>query len=365
MSRERGRPRLSTGLLFAQLAVLVVAAVVAAVTAALVGPPLFHEHMVRAGADPSSSTLAHVEEAFRSAGLITLATAGGAAVLAAAVVAWVLGRRLARPLTSMATAAGEIADGRRDVRLDEPSTPAEIATVTTAFNRMADDLEQTEQVRRRLLSDLAHELRTPLATMTAYLDGLEDGVEPDASTAGVLREQVERLTRLTHDLRAVSQADESALVLDRESIDVTALLAASVEPVRTRLAGSAVSLRSDVAPGLVVTGDRLRLQQVMTNLLDNAVRHTSAGSITVRAAARDDAVEIVVSDTGEGIAGEHLAYVFDRFFRADTARDRDHGGSGLGLAICRALVHAHGGTITVASDGPGTGATFTVRLPRA
>lgn len=125
-----------------------------------------------------------------------------------------------------------------------------------------------------------------------------------------------------------------------------------------------MSLRSDVAPGLVVTGDRLRLQQVMTNLLDNAVRHTSAGSITVRAEARD-AVEVVVSDTGEGIAGEHLAYVFDRFFRADTARDRDHGGSGLGLAICRAMVHAHGGTITVASDGPGTGATFTVRLPRA
>lgn len=365
MSRERGRPRLSTGLLLAQLAVLGVAAAVAAVTAALVGPPLFHEHMVRAGADPSSSTLAHVEEAFRSAGLITLVTAGAAAVLAAAAVAWLLGRRLARPLTSMAAAAGEIADGRRDVRLDEPSAPAEIATVTTAFNRMADDLEQTEQVRRRLLADLAHELRTPLATMTAYLDALEDGVEPDSSTAGVLHEQVERLTRLTHDLRAVSQADESALTLDRESVDVTALLAVATESVRTRLAGSAVALRDEVAPGLVVAGDRLRLQQVFANLLDNAVRHTGEGTITVRATARGDTVELVVSDTGEGIARQHLAHVFDRFFRADTSRDRDHGGSGLGLAICRALVHAHDGTITASSDGPGAGATFTVRLPRA
>lgn len=362
---SRRRARLVTGLMLAQGAVLAVAVLVAVVVAAAVGPPLFHEHMIRAGAGSSSDTLAHVEEAFRSAGLITLAAAFGVALLLAATVTFVLGRRLTRPLDALARAADQVAAGRHDVQVRLVKAPVELATVTDAFNQMARDLDQTEQVRARLLSDLAHEVRTPLTTLTTYLDALDDGVaEPSPQTLSVLREQVDRLTRLAQDMGAVSRAEEAAVSLRAEPVSVQDLVESVVAPLRPHLPGSLV-LEVDIPDAAAVRGDRARLQQVLTNLLDNACRHTPAGRVSVVAVVQERSVEIRVADTGDGVPAEALPHLFERFYRADTARDRDHGGSGLGLAICRAVVHAHDGTVTASSAGPGQGATFTVTLPKA
>lgn len=358
------RPRrLATGLLLAQGGVLLVAGLVAAVVAVVVGPPLFHTHMLRAGMDPSSQDSAHVEQAFHSAGLVTMSAAFAVALVVAAGVSLLLGRRLTGPLNALATSAEHVASGRHGARVRPAAGPAELTTVTRAFNAMASELEATEHVRKRLLSDLAHELRTPLTTLTAYVDALDDGVqELTPATVAVLREQVERLTYLARDLGAVSLADESAKSLHRELLDVEDLVNSVVTPVFSRLAPS-VRLEVSVPAPETVYGDRARLQQVLTNLLDNAVRHTSDGRITVAARADGPDVVISVADTGDGIAAEHLAHVFERFYRTDTARDRDSGGSGLGLAICRAVIQAHGGSITVHSAGAGRGATFEVHLP--
>lgn len=356
--------RLAPGLLLGQATVLLLAAMAAVLVAAAVGPPLFHEHLIRAGGDPGPGALAHIEEAFASAGLITLVAALGIASIAAVAVTLVLTRRLTRPLDALADAAAQVATGRLDVRVEDVHAPVELATVTEAFNTMARDLDETDQMRARLLSDLAHELRTPLSTLAAYLDALDDGVAvATPETVAVLRQQVDRLSRLARDVRAVSSAaEESAEALDIEAVSVQGLVDAVVTPLRTRLP-EAVSLTTEISPGLTIHADGDRIEQVLTNLLDNAARHTQVGRITVIADHRGDAVRIQVLDTGDGIGGEHLPHVFERFYRTDTARDRDHGGSGLGLAICRAIVRAHGGTITAASPGPGRGSTFTLTLP--
>ena len=233
---------------------------------------------------------------------------------------------------------------------------------------MAEALESTEQTRRRLLGDVAHELRTPLATIEAYLEGLADGVRTlDEHTLAVLGAQAGRLHRLVEDISLVSRAEEHRLILARTSVPATRLVEAAAAAVRPAFQAKGVALHTTVATGTpVLDVDRDRLVQVLVNLLTNALRHTPAdGTVTLAAGPSDEGVVLSVTDTGEGIATEHLPHLFERFYRADPARDREHGGSGIGLAIARALVHAHGGTITAASEGPGKGAVFRISLPPA
>jgi two-component system, OmpR family, sensor histidine kinase BaeS len=231
---------------------------------------------------------------------------------------------------------------------------------------MADALEHTEDTRRRLLADLAHELRTPLATIEAYHEGLADGVvELDAASVAVLEEATGRLQRLVEDLSLVSRAEEGQLALELSPLEVRAIVRAAVDAVVPEAREREVVLQQRLPDRpLNLTGDRDRLTQVLLNLLRNALEHTPAGgSVTVSVEPAEDGISIEVRDTGAGIAAEHLPQVFERFFRADPAR-RHVAGSGIGLTISRAIVQGHGGTITVHSDGPGRGATFTVRLPR-
>lgn len=245
----------------------------------------------------------------------------------------------------------------------------EFDELAESFNRMASRLQDAERLRGRLLADVAHEVRTPVATMTAYLEALEDGVQVlDPVTIALLREQARRLTRLSEDLTAVTRAESGELTLDRRPTPPGDLVATAVGAGRERATEQGVDLRADVAAGLPdVLVDRLRIGQVLDNLVTNALRHTPpGGTVTAHAAPGPGGqVRLIVHDTGEGIAAEHLPHLFERFYRADTARDRAHGGSGIGLAICQALIHAHGGTITATSPGPGAGATFTITLPPA
>jgi two-component system sensor histidine kinase BaeS len=250
-----------------------------------------------------------------------------------------------------------------------PAAPfsSELQRLSDAFSYMATRLADTDAARSRLLSDLSHELRTPLATITAYIDGLEDGVvTASAESWQTMRDQVSRLHRLTTDVREAADADEDALDLHRTRTDPAALAQAAISAAAPRYAERGVELEyrgPAVAPS--VHGDPERLGQVLSNLLDNALRHTPReGHVSVSVETSPKRVLVRVTDDGSGIPPDQLDAIFERFHRADPARtDLDGAGSGLGLTIARAIVHAHGGTLTAANTAAGRGAAFTVTLP--
>lgn len=295
--------------------------------------------------------------------LLTMAAiAGGGGV----IFGILMSRTLTAPLNRLAEAARAI--GRRDLsRRVEEKGSAEMVAVARAFNEMAVDLEQAETLRRNLLADVAHELRTPLSVVQGNLRAILDEVYPlDPAEIARLYEQTRHLSRLINDLHELAQAEARQLPLNLETTDVTHLIKDTGDTFRPSAEAKGVALQTEFTAGIPpVLVDSARLQQVLLNLLANALRHTPAeGKITLRAESNGSKVCLSVMDTGEGIPPEHLPYIFDRFYRADPARTRDKGGAGLGLAIARAIVEAHGGTITAASEGkPGRGSVFTIRLP--
>jgi two-component system, OmpR family, sensor histidine kinase BaeS len=368
LTRGRERSGLAARLFVAQTLIAAVGAVTLWLVASAVGPPIFRAHLRRAAEQVSPQTSQHVEDAFRSASVISVSAALLASLAAALAISAYVTRRIAGPVVRLAAATRAVADGQYAIRVATPALGTEFSTLTGSFNAMADRLETVETTRRRLLADLAHEMRTPLATLDAYFDGLEDGVvSVDTDAMAVLRTQTTRLARLASDISAVSRAEEGQLDLTVQTVAAAELVAAAAAAADGRYAAKGVTLATDVARGLpLLSADRDRLGQVLGNLLDNALRHTPAGgAVTVSARRRQDAgvVELVVADSGDGIPAEDLPHVFERFYRVDTARDRAHGGSGIGLAIAKALVQAHGGNIGAASDGPGRGSRFTITLP--
>lgn len=370
MNGARAAWGLGARLLGALAVVMAVGAVTATLVASAVGPGLFHEHMVSAGLGDHDSAVLHAERAFRDASAVSLGLAIGAAAVASAGVSVVLARRIGRSVAAVASAANRVGSGAYDSRVPAPGLGAEFDDLAHSFNTMAARLQESERLRARLLADVAHEVRTPIATIAGYLEAEEDGLRPmGKDTIAVLRDQAARLTRLAEDLAAVTHAEAGDLDLDLRPETVAGLLETAAGAARERAADAGIAVRveqaADVPP---VLADRHRIAQVIDNLVANAVRHTPPGGAVTLAsrAAGPGLVDLTVTDTGEGISAEHLPHVFERFFRADTARDRSRGGgSGIGLAISKALVQAHGGTIAAASAGPGQGSTFTVTLPAA
>jgi len=355
-------------LLVAQTLVLLTATLTAWTIAATVGPPLFHTHLARADVGASSAESVHIERAYQSATSISLSLALLAALLVAMAVNVYIARRIGRSVAVIAGAASDVAGGRYDVRVSSPALGAEFDALTLGFNQMASRLGSVERTRRRLLADLGHEMRTPVATLEAGLEALEDGVATlDAGTADLLHSQTRRLTRLSEDITSVSQAEEGQVRFDLRPVQPESLFSASVDSFAEGYETKGVRLVTSIQAGLPqVLVDPERMGQVLGNLLDNALRHTPAGgSVTISATSAPRAAEVALSveDTGEGIPAEHLPHIFERFYRVDTARDRTHGGSGIGLAIARALVEAHGGRLTAASPGTGQGSTFRILLP--
>jgi two-component system, OmpR family, sensor histidine kinase BaeS len=365
VSARGPRRRLVKRLFVGQLLVILVGAATLGMVAFLVAPPIFNDHIRRAVGPVSDVVAHHLDRALSETLTLALILGVGAAAIAATAVSWLLATRIARPVEQLSRTADALADGRLAERAPRPAGDDELADLTVAFNEMADALEHTEDTRRRLLSDLAHELRTPLATIEAYHEGLADGVvEVDDATLSVLEEATGRLQRLVEDLSLVSRAEEGQLALELSPVDVGAIVRAAVDAAAPDAREREVALEHRSAGRAIsVAGDRDRLTQVLSNLLRNALEHTPpGGNVTVSVDQVGDQVRIEVSDTGGGIAPAHLPHVFERFFRADPAR-RHVAGSGIGLTISRAIVHGHGGTITADSDGPGQGSTFTVRLP--
>ncbi len=285
--------------------------------------------------------------------------------VAALVAAALLSRQLVGPLRKLTAASEAMAAGDLSQRV-EVRTRDEIGELARAFNGMAQDLEAAEGQRQQMTADIAHELRNPLSVIRGNLEAMLDGVYPvDVEHLGPIYEETILLQRLVQDLRLLSLADAGQLQLVRTGVDISALLGAIADSVQAVAEDQGIRLRL-IAPEepLVIVGDTDRLRQVIGNLVSNALRYTPAGgSVTLRSWERGRQVRVAVSDTGPGIASKDLPHVFDRFYRADAARDRASGGSGLGLAIARALVEAHGGQIQVEST-VGEGTTFTIILDR-
>jgi signal transduction histidine kinase len=356
-------------LLLAQALVLLAGALTAWTIAATVGPHLFHEHLAMANLGSSSAQSLHTEEAYQSANAISLSLALLAALATALGVSVYMTRRIGRSVATIAAAASEVAGGHYDVRVPGPGLGPEFDALASGFNQMAGRLGSVERTRSRLLADLGHEMRTPVATLEAYLEALEDGVATlDAGTAELLRAQTRRLARLSEDISAVSRTEEGQIQLNLHTTQPKSLVSAATDAANDGYQLKGVRLVTDVDAGLPeLSVDPERMGQVLGNLLDNALRHTPAGgTVTLSATGlrKTGAVALSVSDTGDGIPSEHLPHVFERFYRVDTARDRAHGGSGIGLAIAKALVEAHGGRLTATSPGPGQGSTFRILLPR-
>lgn len=361
------RETLAGRLMLGQTIVLIASILTAGLIASMVGPLIFHDHLVQSGDTANSPELGHIELAYREANALVLGVALLTSLVCAMVVTWLVSRPLQRSLHELTDAARELSRGHYARRVPVVGAGAELDTFASAFNSMASRLEDVEGTRRRLLSDLAHELRTPIATLTVYHDGLFDGVtDLGANTRNVLTAQTDRLARLAEDIDDVSRAEEGRLRLNPQPHQVADLIKTSTEGLRARYADKGVDLVvvTTNAPGLTVDVDTDRIGQVLGNLLTNALRHTpTGGRVTVTAHHEPTEVAIAITDTGEGILPAHLPHVFERFYRGDTARNRERSGSGIGLTISKAIIDAHGGTITAHSDGPGHGARFEILLP--
>ena len=367
---ERRRAGLGLRLFAAMGLVVLAGASTLLVVALLVAPQIFHAHlrMAMGGIPPATQT--HVDEAFTRAIVLSLGMAVTVALVAALAVTWLVSRRIAAPVSDLAAAAQRLAAGRYDTRVPEPGLGPEFTALADGFNTMAGRLATTEHVRQRLLADLAHELRTPLASIEATVEAVADGVLPaDDSTWATLAGQTGRLGRLVEDIAAVSHAEERTLGTDLRPFSLADLAALAAAAIEARYTAKHVTLTLQADPKTpAVRIDPHRFAEALSNLLDNALRHTPPGGHVTITTGPDrelghDAARLVVADTGEGFPPAEADRLFERFYRTDAGRTHRNAGSGIGLTITKAIINAHHGAIRAHSDGPGLGARFEITLP--
>jgi signal transduction histidine kinase len=296
----------------------------------------------------------------------SLLLGGSVAIVIALLLTFVLSRRITSPIRVLARAARRLGHGDLSQRVQFQGK-GEVAALAQAFDTMAADLEHTEQLRQNMVADVAHELRTPLSNIQGYLEAIRDRViKPNAATIHSLNEEATLLSRLVNELQELSLAEAGELKLVYQAEDVTKLIRQAVTPWQPKIAAKEISLSLDLPDNLpLVNIDWQRVNQVLHNLLENAVAHTHrGGTINVGATKQGNWIEVSVSDTGEGIPAKDLPNIFERFYRVDKSRARVTGGSGLGLTIAKRLVEAQGGHITVESK-LGKGSRFSFTLPVA
>jgi len=289
-----------------------------------------------------------------------------AAITAIAASVFVTGR-IVGPLRRLAAASRRIADGHYAERVPV-SSGDELGDLAHSFNTMAGALEGTERRRRELIGDVAHELRTPIATLEGYLEGLLDGVvEPGPPTWARLHDEAGRLRRLVDDLQELSRAEARQIPLAIRPSDPAHIATSAVDRFSGSFEEKGLEFRANVPSGLPrVNADPDRAVQVLSNLLSNALRYTPApGCVELQVGASDGMVEFSVRDSGVGLSAEDLSQVFERFYRVDRSRSRALGGSGIGLTIAKALVEGMRGQIRAESAGAGLGSTFAFTLPVA
>ena len=285
-------------------------------------------------------------------------------IAGAAIAALILARRLSTPITNTINATRAISEGNYQIRIAEKTQTAELAELDQSINQMANALEKQESLRKQLTTDIAHELRTPLANVSAQLEMILEGVwEPTTERLQSSYDEIGRITQLVGGLQSLSQAENDHLVLERVPVDVLELAQLTASDFEHEFSSHDLTCNVTGNP-VVISADRNRLHQVFINLISNAVKYTEPGdSIQIDIADTKDACIIKVQDTGIGISEEDLPFIFERFYRTDKSRSRATGGTGIGLTIVASIIAAHGGTIAVNST-LGAGTTFTITLPK-
>jgi signal transduction histidine kinase len=315
---------------------------------------------------PPPEVIAYFEQ-FRAEQVVPQPLTGLVGIAVMAIVAGVIASRMvASPMSNLEKAAQDIGRGDLSKRI-EPRGSQEMVAVATAFNDMAAQLEQAESRRKSLLADVAHELRHPLHVLQGNLQAMQDGVYlMNEEEIERLLAQTHHLTVMVNDLHVLAQAEARQLPLHIQEVDIASLVkevAADFQPfAQAHQVDLHVALLGTMPDTMLI--DKARIRQAVQNLLDNALRHTpSGGQVSVSVRQVNGRVQIQVQDRGDGIAPEQLPQVFDRLYRGDPSRQRQGSSTGLGLAISKALVDAHGGTITAESGGVDQGSTFTIDLP--
>jgi two-component system sensor histidine kinase BaeS len=310
----------------------------------------------------TGSGLGGADEALEIALLRAIAGASGLAALLALLTGLAVARRITRPVTRLIRVTRAMGGGDRAARVGPVAAPGELRELATAFDQMADGLDRQEQLRRDLVADIAHELRTPIAVLQAGHEALLDGVaEPTPEQLASLRDEVLRLARMVGDLQTLAAADAAAMQLTLRPGDLASIAATAADSLAGQFEAAGITLHRQLTP-VPVLADAHWLHQVVTNLLTNALKFTPAGGlVTIEAGPADGQARLRVSDTGAGIPAEELPRIFNRFWRGRQASTVS--GSGIGLAIAAELAQAHGGQLTAASQ-PGQGTELTLTLPR-
>ncbi len=351
------------------LIVLVGVATLLVVTFAL-APTLFQAQLVPIlQTHPNTLTTAEASQRILGDFLGTLFTALAVAAIVATVtslaISLFVARRITGPLRQMTQASERISAGHYAERIEIAPVHAtdELGQLASSINALAVALEQTERRRLEVIGNVTHELRTPIATLEGYLEGLLDGViEPTPRTWAMLHTEAGRLRRLVGDLQEVSRAEARQIPLSLQPVTPYRLVQDALAPLAGQFAEKGLQLPEDLPP---VMADPTRAVQILTNLLVNALRYTPApGRVDVAVSCEEGMVTFRVSDTGVGLSPEQLAHIFERFYRVDKSRSRAFGGSGIGLTIAQSLAQAMGGEIRAESTGLGQGSSFTLTLPQ-
>lgn len=370
------RSHLVWKLFLSYLVVLLVGAIVQITAADIVAARAFDTHLATMSQilgemmGPGSPTEQELFSGFREAFTEALFVAALAGIGAALLASLFVSRQVGAPIRAMMSASQRIAEGEFGERVPLPDAPPdqydELNQLALTFNRVAARLEQTEELRRQLIGDVAHELRTPLATIKGSMEGLMDGVLPaNVETYEQIYREADRMQRLVADLQELSRVEAGAYSLNIKPVSIGRLVASVVARLGRQYEEKGVRLEIDVPDSLPhVQADADRMDQVLTNLVGNALQYTPPGGlVAINARQEGKEIRVAVADTGIGIAAEHLQNIFTRFYRVDKSRSRAGGGTGIGLTIAKYLVEAHHGRIWAESPGPGQGSTFIFTLP--
>lgn len=358
-------------LMASYLVVIIVGIVTLTLAAESAVPTAFNRHMVGMQQMMMGSQMSMQEmEAdlfinFRAAVTEALLFSTAAAFISAILVSLFVSQRVVTPVQHMMRASRHIAEGHYHERVRVISND-ELGQLAGSFNQMAASLEQTEAMRRELIGNVAHELRTPLSTIKGYMEGLMDGVlPPEPTTYQQVYREADRLQRLVSDLQELSRVESGTFELNRQSVNLAELINHTATRLRPQFEEKGIRLNLEIPSDLPqIHGDEDRISQVLINLIGNALQYTpTGGTVTVAAEIHPQELSVTITDTGIGLAPEHLPHLFTRFYRVDKSRSRAGGGSGIGLTITKHLIEAHGGRLRAKSNGVGRGSAFSFSLP--
>ncbi len=372
------RSRLVWKIFLTYLVIIIIGAVILIATIDISLPTAFGRHVGEMSRMMGKNNLMHGARkamemglfvSFKAAVRESLTMAALATLTAAIIASYFISKQVVAPIRKMMVISHKIAAGDYGERLeigDDVDHLDELDQMALSFNHMADELEKTEIMRQQLIGDVSHELRTPLTAIKGYIEGLLDGVvAKDEKTFKQIYNEADRLQRLVDDLQELSRVEAGVYTLSIKPVALDHLAENVVHRLRRQFEEKGIQLQVNIPPGLPnVLADEDRIIQVLTNILANALQYTpSAGKVDLSAKRDNDEVIVAVSDTGIGIAPQHLENVFKRFYRVDKSRSRSSGGSGIGLSIAFSIIKSHAGRMWAESEGPGKGSTFFFSLP--